>query len=265
MEKIKTDFNEDLDYRRKKTINPKKREAMLNWETEIFVDFCRKNISEETRQLITKDSYSEILEELLDKYTDIIDILEIKSFIDYYGIFQANFDYFKINDEPLNNDKITNEDVNYQILFKTLIKIDMNSKKLNYSFFQSKEEQTFQVCASPFGLEQIIDTMIDLTIIPSSQETDNSFTFDVQHLNLEHYEMENLNYLLKQRNELKKIEMICDENSFLQSLTIDKNKTSLNNVEFENLIHEIISQILYDREELAKHYKKEQEEEESNT
>ena len=112
----------------------------------------------------------------------------------------------------------------------------------------------------------IIDTMIDLTIIPSSQETDKCFTFDVTHLNLEHYEMENLNYLLKQRNELKKIEMICDENSFLQSLTIDKNKTSLNNVEFENLIHAIISQILYDREELAKHYKKEQqEEEESNT
>ena len=257
------DINFSLDFDRKRTINSKKREAMLNWETEIFVDFCRKNISEETRQLITKDSYSEILEELLDKYTDIIDILEIKSFIDYYGIFQANFDYFKINDEPLNNDKITNEDVNYQILFKTLIKIDMNSKKLNYRFFQSKEEQTFQVC--PNRLEQIIDTMIDLTIIPSSQETDKCFTFDVTHLNLEHYEMENLNYLLKQRNELKKIEMICDENSFLQSLTIDKNKTSLNNVEFENLIHAIISQILYDREELAKHYKKEQEEEESNT
>ena len=142
MEKIKTDFNEDLDYRRKKTINPKKREAMLNWETDFFLEFCRKHISE--HEIVTEENYSQILEELLNKYIQKIKILEVKSFVDYYGIFQALLDYLMENEEL---DNFIQEDENYEILFKTLIKIHLNEKEFTFQYlkkFQSKEEEVVE-------------------------------------------------------------------------------------------------------------------------
>ena len=88
----------------------------------------------------------------------------------------------------------------------------------------------------------------------------NVFTFDVTPFHLEHYEINNLNQLLRNENELRKIEKNFDENSFLQSLSLEANKTHLNQGEFENLIHSLISQILYNRQEIDEAYKKQAEE-----
>ena len=84
----------------------------------------------------------------------------------------------------------------------------------------------------------------------------STFTFDVTPFHLEHFEMENLNHLLRRENGLKKVQKLFDENSNLLSLSLEANKTNLNEDEFENAIHSLISQILFNRQQIEEAYEK---------
>ena len=105
-------------------MNDHKRVKMINWEIDYFItSYFYDNISTPVHM----ENYQEIMEETLNKYVQEIDPLEIKSFIDYYGIFHAMYEYDWKTDNCVIVEDETDEIKNYRKLFYTLLFIEIET------------------------------------------------------------------------------------------------------------------------------------------